>query len=250
MAGAPSRPWGRPARRLPAVATLLAIVAHPDDESFGLGAVLSAFAASGTRCRTLCFTRGEASTLGGGDRPLGEVRADELRRAALVLGVEAPYLLDYPDGQLSRVPPGVLAGDVAAYCTGVDCVLVFDLGGVSGHPDHVHATAAALAVADASAHGRGEAQAPPLPALAWAVPESVATTLNAEFGTAFVGRPAGEVDVEVAVERSLQRRAIACHASQSTDNPVLWRRLQLLGDREHLCWLRAPVGDPDPRTGR
>jgi LmbE family N-acetylglucosaminyl deacetylase len=36
----------------------LAVVAHPDDESFGLGAVLSAFIDSGTRVSVLCFTRG------------------------------------------------------------------------------------------------------------------------------------------------------------------------------------------------
>jgi LmbE family N-acetylglucosaminyl deacetylase len=41
----------------------LAVIAHPDDESFGLGAVLAAFGA-GTQVRVLCFTRGEASTLG------------------------------------------------------------------------------------------------------------------------------------------------------------------------------------------
>ncbi|WP_327727492.1 hypothetical protein OG250_10135 [Streptomyces sp. NBC_00487] len=36
------------------------------------------------------------------------------------------------------------------------------------------------------------------------------------------------------VPRERQYRAIACHASQSSDNPVLWRRLELLGDREYL----------------
>ena len=43
--------------------SVLAICAHPDDESFGLGAVLSAFVDAGARVSLLCFTRGEASTL-------------------------------------------------------------------------------------------------------------------------------------------------------------------------------------------
>ncbi|MHB1928237.1 MAG: PIG-L family deacetylase [Acidimicrobiales bacterium] len=43
---------------------LLAVVAHPDDESFGLGGVLAALAATGRRVSLLCFTAGEGSTLG------------------------------------------------------------------------------------------------------------------------------------------------------------------------------------------
>ena len=44
--------------------SLLAVVAHPDDESFGLGGVLAALAATGRRVSLLCFTAGEGSTLG------------------------------------------------------------------------------------------------------------------------------------------------------------------------------------------
>lgn len=60
--------------RLPCAHEVLAVFAHPDDESFGLGAVLGDFTAQGTRLRGLCFTHGEASTLGRTDRNLGEVR--------------------------------------------------------------------------------------------------------------------------------------------------------------------------------
>lgn len=40
----------------------LAVVAHPDDESFGLGAVLGYLVHNGAEVSVLCFTRGEAST--------------------------------------------------------------------------------------------------------------------------------------------------------------------------------------------
>ena len=40
---------------------VLAVVAHPDDESFGLGAVLAALGANGAETRVLCFTHGEAT---------------------------------------------------------------------------------------------------------------------------------------------------------------------------------------------
>jgi N-acetylglucosamine malate deacetylase 2 len=59
MAGAPPRP-----DTPPAVSAALAVCAHPDDETFGLGAVLAALVDAGTAVVVLCFTRGEASTLG------------------------------------------------------------------------------------------------------------------------------------------------------------------------------------------
>jgi LmbE family N-acetylglucosaminyl deacetylase len=118
-----------------------------------------------------------------------------------------------------------------------DLLVVFDRGGITGHLDHQHATRVAVA---AAAHLD-------IGVLAWVVPEPVATALNAELGTDFRGRPAAEVDLTIAVDRDRQRRAIACHHSQSTDNPVLRKRLELTGPTESLRWLRRP-GDPgDPR---
>ncbi|EUA14158.1 glcNAc-PI de-N-acetylase family protein [Mycobacterium kansasii 732] len=49
---------------------MLAVFAQPDNESFGLAAVLRGFTTQGTRVRALCFTHGEASTPGQTDRHL------------------------------------------------------------------------------------------------------------------------------------------------------------------------------------
>ncbi|MHB1790121.1 MAG: PIG-L family deacetylase, partial [Acidimicrobiales bacterium] len=68
----------RSADRLPQVGEVLAVCAHPDDESFGLGAVVGALSDQATTARVLCFTHGEASTLGETGRSLGVARADEL----------------------------------------------------------------------------------------------------------------------------------------------------------------------------
>jgi hypothetical protein len=54
-----------PAGRLPRWDRVLAVVAHPDDESFGLGAVLAAVVGEGAEVGVLCLTHGEASTLTG-----------------------------------------------------------------------------------------------------------------------------------------------------------------------------------------
>ena len=228
--------------RLPAATSVLAVCAHPDDESFGLGAVLTRFALAGARVSMLCFTHGEASTLGRTDRPLGEVRREELTRAAAVLGVGRVELLDYPDGGLADVSLERLARDVAAAAREVaaDLLLVFDEGGITGHPDHVRAT-------DAAREG-----APLTPVLAWSLPREVAEALNAEFGAGFIGRGADGVDLHLDVDRGVQREAIACHASQACDNPVLRRRLELQGDAETLRWLRPPAVTPssDPVEAR
>lgn len=211
--------------------SVLAVCAHPDDESFGLGAVLADAASQGSEVSVLCFTAGEASTLGVGEEPLRQVRRREFEAAAAVLGLRSPRMLDYPDGQLSQVDLEELAGHVAAAAgqVGAAALLAFDLGGVTGHPDHHRATEAALVAADRLG----------LPVAGWAVPDDVAATLNAELGTRFSGRsPSGPTSV-LAVDRSVQQKAIACHVSQSISNPVLWRRLELQGEREYLVGLRA-----------
>jgi len=120
---------------LPAWTSVLAVVAHPDDESFGLGAILDAFIQAGTRVEVLCLTHGEASTLHGTSGELATVREAELAAAALALGVNRTRLLDYPDGGLGRVPQAAPAADVtaAARSSRADGLLVFDTGGVTGH---------------------------------------------------------------------------------------------------------------------
>ena len=216
--------------QLPRVKSVLAVCAHPDDESFGLGGALSAFSDSGSATSVVCFTRGESSTLGQDASSLGRVRSAELRNAAVELGVGYVELFDYPDGGLAGQRLDVLALHVFEVADRVraDLLLVFDEGGITGHPDHQRATEAALACAEHS----------DLPVLAWALDEAVASSLNGGLATGFVGRSREQLDFDVRVDRARQSRAIACHASQSTNNPVLWQRLRLQGDREALRWLR------------
>lgn len=213
---------------------VLAVVAHPDDESFGLGALLTAFADGGAETSVLCFTHGEASTLHTGDTDLRRVRAWEFEQAAATLGVGRSRLLEYRDGGLGEAPLDELAAHVAGFAqeTAAEVLLVFDDNGVTGHPDHRRATAAALLAARSAGAD----------VLAWALPGGVAVALNAEFGARFGGRSEEELAVHVRVDRQCQLRAIARHASQSNDNPVLWRRLELLGDSEWMRILHVAAG--------
>jgi N-acetylglucosamine malate deacetylase 2 len=233
-----SADWGAAMRvlaeSLPAWSSVAVVIAHPDDESFGLGAVIDAFVRSGAAVSVMCFTRGEASTLGADVRDLGTVRATELEDAALALGVTDVELLAFPDGSLADASDNVLAGEVLRHLDerSSEGLLVFDPSGVTGHPDHQAATAAGLLAGRA----RG------VPVLAWTLPGDVAAALAAETGAAFTGRNADELDFRVTVTRDRQRQAAACHPSQAVPGSALWRRLELLGDSEYLMWLgHAPT---------
>ncbi len=222
---------------LPSWARVLVVVAHPDDESFGLGGLLGAFAAAGADIEVLCLTRGEASTLGAHAGDLVATRRGELTLAAQRLGVGATTLLELPDGHLHELGDEPLRQPVrdAVERARPDGVLVFDPGGgVTGHPDHEAASRATLAVA--AEHG--------IPVLGWALPTSVARVLNAEHGGSFVGHD--DLDLTVSVDRAQQRLAIAAHASQAVPGSVLWRRLELLGRSEHLRWLQPPTAPSSP----
>jgi LmbE family N-acetylglucosaminyl deacetylase len=110
-------------------------------------------------------------------------------------------------------------------------LLVFDDTGVTGHPDHQAATRAAVLAGQQAG----------LPVLAWALPATVAYRLAAENGQHFAGQPPDLIDLCVRVSRTRQRRAALLHASQISPASVLWRRLQLQGDCEHLRWLVPPA---------
>jgi LmbE family N-acetylglucosaminyl deacetylase len=225
----------RPERLLPSWRSALVVVAHPDDETFGLGALIHRLTASGTAVHVLCFTRGEASTLNENDSDLRQARARELQRAGSALGVAAVTLLNYPDSRLAGIPPAELAAHVTrlAALARPDGLLVFDDTGITGHPDHQAATRAAVRAAGAAG----------LPVLAWTLPDAIAGRLRAETGGAFAGQPFGRIDLCVRVDRAAQRTAALMHASQISPAAVLWRRLQLQGDCEHMRWLLLPESE-------
>lgn len=213
---------------LPPWASVLVVVAHPDDESFGMGAVIAHLLAHRAAVSVLCLTRGEASTVHGVEGELSELREVELRQAAAALGGARAELRAYPDGALREVPVEVLVGEIegAADSCAAQALLIFDVAGVTGHPDHAAASRAAVAAATR----RG------LPVVAWTLPRRVADRLNEEFGASFTGHEPGDIDVVLPVDRSRQMTAIAAHASQAVPASVLWRRLELLGGAEHLRW--------------
>jgi LmbE family N-acetylglucosaminyl deacetylase len=136
-------------------ATILAVLAHPDDESFGMGGTLALYAQQGTAVHLICATRGEAGDVTekhmNGFRSVAEKRESELLCAAGILGLSGVYFLDYrdsgmtgsPDNQhpraLAAAPVEKVAAEVVEYIRKLrpQVVLTFDPIGGYRHPDHI-----------------------------------------------------------------------------------------------------------------
>ncbi|HUG01460.1 MAG TPA: PIG-L family deacetylase [Longimicrobiales bacterium] len=136
---------------------LLAVTAHPDDETLGLGGVLARYSSEGVETHVLAATRGERGRYGDGsmhpgEEELGRIREAELRAAAEVLGVGEVCFLDYLDGELDRADPVEAAARIARHVRRIrpHVVMTFAQDGAYGHPDHIaicQLTTAALVVA-------------------------------------------------------------------------------------------------------
>lgn len=220
--------------------SVLAVIAHPDEASTGLGAILDAFVLAGTRVDVLCLTHGQAWTLDEAPGDLAALRGAEQASAEDVLGPVRAKMQDCPDGCLGEVCQKRLAAEIVATAelSHPDGLLVFDTAPAAGYRDHAAATKAGLLAADTL----------DLPVLGWNLPESVAAQLNQEFGGGYPDRPDGDIDMRLTLDRARERLVSHADASQAVPGSALWRRLELLADTESLRWLRTPDG-PAGGTG-
>lgn len=148
---------------------LMCVLAHPDDESLGMGGSLARYAREDIETSVITATRGERGrfhNLLGDDRPpmpvVAKKREGELRAAAQVLGVKQVHFLDYVDGDLDKADPAEAIARIAGHLRRIrpQVVVTFAQDGAYGHPDHIaisqFTTAAIVAAADPSFPGDGE----------------------------------------------------------------------------------------------
>ena len=127
--------------------TLVAVFAHPDDETI-VSAVLAHYARAGVRVVLVTATDGRLGTAPHAHIPAGDslaaVRAEETRCAARALGIDPPILLGFPDAGLAVLSPwpGEPLDRMAARLTTVlrdlhpDAVITWGPEGGYGHQDH------------------------------------------------------------------------------------------------------------------
>ena len=99
---------------------LLCILAHPDDESLGLGGILAKYGAEGIETYLVTATRGELGWFGPpeenpGPTELGQIREGELKEAAKVLGLREVNILDYRDGELDKADQALLTQQLVGH---------------------------------------------------------------------------------------------------------------------------------------
>lgn len=134
---------------------LLAVLAHPDDETFGTGGTLAHYARQGVKVYLVCATRGEVGEVEPemleGYASVAELRENELRCAAQTLGLTKVFFLDYRDsgmpGSIDNTHPRALfaadinkvTADIVRYIRMIkpQVVVTFDPIGGYRHPDHI-----------------------------------------------------------------------------------------------------------------
>jgi len=153
--------------------TLMAVHAHPDDESSSTGGVLATYSDEGIRTVVVTCTNGEFGDAPGGVKPgedghdeqaVAQLRLSELRQACKILGVTDLETLGYHD---SGMPDWDYKDRPEAFCNvplaqvtervgGLieryrpQVVVSYDPEGPYQHPDHVHAARAAAAAVAAT----------------------------------------------------------------------------------------------------
>jgi LmbE family N-acetylglucosaminyl deacetylase len=123
--------------------SVLAIFAHPDDESLMCGGTIARLADAGVRVVLMCASRGERGSVSDpalvADDELGAVRVRELNEAAAVLGVAEVVALDHSDGDLRWHDVPEFHADIVAAIERhrPEAVITFAENGLYWHLDHI-----------------------------------------------------------------------------------------------------------------
>ena len=232
----------------------MCVLAHPDDESLGMGGTLAHYGRQGIETYVVTATRGQRGRFGTeGESPgpevVGRVREQELRAAARELGVREVQVLGYMDGELDRVDHVAAVETIVGHLRRVrpHVVITFDPLGAYGHPDHIAVcqltTSAIPCAADPHYGVPGDAAGPhrvsKLYYMAWppkkweayqAAFKSLGTTVDGVRRVASPW-PAWSITTVVDTGETWEQtwRAVRCHETQM----AVYGTLETLSDEHH-----------------
>jgi len=189
---------------------ILALVPHPDDAEFYAGGTIARMIAEGAQAVIVIATDGRRGSFQHDSETLINLRREEAKQAAAVLGAEPPILLGHADMGLDALPPGFLREQFVRLIRQYkpDVVITEDpFAPDEVHPDH---RAVAWAASDAISYA----------SLPLVHPEHLAEGLQPHFVLEkyfYAENPSGAnkiVDVTDTMEKKLA--ALAEHKTQMT----------------------------------
>ncbi|MCL6445371.1 MAG: PIG-L family deacetylase [Alicyclobacillus sp.] len=217
---------------------IVAVFAHPDDETFICGGTLARFAAEGVRVTLVCATKGEQGRRLGVPptatrETLPQLREQELRDACTALGIDTLRFLGYRDKTLEIQPLPALADRVYDELVALqpDTVLTFHER-LGGHPDHC-----TIGAATTRAYVRYRLAAPH--SELWFVAWGSMYADPSAHGLA----PAQVFEVDVRDHLRAKLYAFRAHRTQSQMSRGLWGKdeqaMRELGHREYFIRYEA-----------
>ncbi|HBY96241.1 MAG TPA: hypothetical protein DEP84_20190 [Chloroflexi bacterium] len=229
--------------------TLLAILAHPDDESFGPGGTLARYAWQGVDTVLVTATNGGAGVTGGltDQVNLPAMRHRELMGAAALLGIETVFHWANPDGELAAVPVEEVVSRLVRVLRGLQPQVVITFGPEGGgneHPDHIaihHLATTAFDVAADIRQYSTPGLPPAHPAKLYAL--TVAPEAPQRERIVFLA-PTTRIDISAAL--AVKRAAFYKHRTQRNDRAYYQRYQEEQGAYEWFALLRGQLGPQDP----
>ena len=206
---------------------VLAVFAHPDDESLACGGTLARLADAGAHVVVMCATHGEKGPGHADDGgSLGNGRGLELRRAATALGIQEVILLNHRDGYLRWADVTDFSAALVLFMRRRHpaAVITFDEDGLYWHPDHIgvheRVLTAARSLGDEAPpvyavtmeHGAMTAITDLAKAEGWTQPDAGFWSLHPDAFGKFAHPPTVSIDVSGFVQQKLS--AICAHQSQ------------------------------------
>jgi LmbE family N-acetylglucosaminyl deacetylase len=238
--------------------SVLAVFAHPDDESLACGGTLARLAELGTEVVLMCASHGERGSPAGParDASLGRTRTGEARAAAAALGLRRVIVLDHPDGDLRWADVTTLCADIALAVRRYRpaAVITFGSDGLYWHLDHVgvhERTTTAVRSLGGNAPrlyyatmARGAIRSIRDAAIAggWTPPQSGFWSLAPDaFG---IGVPPSDIVVDVEPWTPRKLAAIRCHRTQMGADPFSYVPEREARAALAVEYFHSPPGQP------
>ena len=212
---------------------LFGIFAHPDDEGFGPSGSLIHAVNEGVEVHLVLLTPGDAGSNLDNYPVLGDVRLNEWRQSAKIMGIPQQNLhfLGYKDGTLNNQSILRAIETIETLIrqiienekdTSLD-IMSFELGGISGHIDHIVAGRTASAVF----YRLKQSGVNTHELLLVGLPESYMPKLDVSWIFMDKGYPEDQLRrVDVSDTRKQKLDIVAAHHSQRSDGVMHRQRIE------------------------